>query len=473
MKSKAGRIASSLARWLIAILGIAWVVSNLHWRDRVLVVEGWNSTPVERTLDGFFSETSSSYRIAYAGEKEYLAYEVAREKVINGPDRKTVTLNDGKTVQLLGMRLSGDINDHPVVDELIVGGTRQGGRWIKPADVQGGFVLDVPQPRVQRGLGTMLKQADSAKLAYAVAIGAIPFFITTYRWKMLLAGLGITLSFGRAFVLNMVGAFYNTFMPGSTGGDLLKAYYAAKQAPDRRTAAVMSVIVDRVLGLITLIILGGAMAGYAWLSAPDLHDPVTRACRRVALGAAAILACCVIGLALLYMPFVRKLVSRSDRFVRSKAYQQMRKVMHVLHAYRSQPGLIFGAIAMTFPVHLQTVVSAMLAGQAFGLNVSPGYYFVFVPVVVLAGAIPVSPQGVGVMEAFAYYFLRQQGATLNQALALTMSIRLVGIFWNLTGGLFVLRGGYHAPTTSEQAELQDAPASEMDGENRTFVSPNV
>ena len=76
------------------------------------------------------------------------------------------------------------------------------------------------------------------------------------------------------------------------------------------------------------------------------------------------------------------------------------------------------------------------------------------PVVVLAGSIPISPQGVGVMEAFAFYLTRPQGVTLNQALALTMSIRLVGIFWNLVGGFFVLKGGFHAPTDAERHEVE-------------------
>ena len=52
----------------------------------------------------------------------------------------------------------------------------------------------------------------------------------------------LTKSFGalRVAVLNLVGMFYNTFMPGSTGGDLVKAYYASKHTP-WRTRAVMSV----------------------------------------------------------------------------------------------------------------------------------------------------------------------------------------------------------------------------------------
>ena len=89
-------------------------------------------------------------------------------------------------------------------------------------------------------------------------------------------------------------------------------------------------------------------------------------------------------------------------------------------------------------------LSAILAGTALGLHIQPMFYFVAVPVIVLVGSIPISPQGAGVMEAMAYILTRSQGATVNEAVALTMSIRVVQILWNLTGGTFVLRGGFHA-----------------------------
>jgi hypothetical protein len=64
------------------------------------------------------------------------------------------------------------------------------------------------------------------------------------------------------------------------------------------------------------------------------------------------------------------------------------------------------------------------------------------------------------MEFFAILLTRSQGVTVSQAFALTMSIRIVQILWNLTGGILVLRGGYHAPTESEQHELAvDEPAT--------------
>ena len=92
---------------------------------------------------------------------------------------------------------------------------------------------------------------------------------------------------------------------------------------------------------------------------------------------------------------------------------------------------------------------------ATGLPLAPSYYWAIVPVIVLSGSLPISPQGAGVMEYFAIKLTETRGATVSQAFALTMSIRLVQILWNLTGVYFVLRGHYHKPTTSEQKEVEE------------------
>jgi hypothetical protein len=90
------------------------------------------------------------------------------------------------------------------------------------------------------------------------------------------------------------------------------------------------------------------------------------------------------------------------------------------------------------------------------------YYWTVVPVLALVGAIPISPQGVGVMESFAVLLTQKQGVTVSQAIALAMSIRVGQMFWNLlAGGAFVLRGGYHSITEREQQELEtDEPSEE-------------
>ena len=114
------------------------------------------------------------------------------------------------------------------------------------------------------------------------------------------------MSLARTFVINMVGAFYNTFLPGSTGGDLLKAYYAAKQTTMHRTAPVMSVIIDRIIGLLALVMMGGTAATFQYLTSRQ-HDAATRKCGQVALGSAAILVATALALLLLYNKTLRQI----------------------------------------------------------------------------------------------------------------------------------------------------------------------
>ena len=120
---------------------------------------------------------------------------------------------------------------------------------------------------------------------------------------------------------------------------------------------------------------------------------------------------------------------------------------------------------MSFPVHMTVIFAAMCSGIALPLPLTPGYYWVVVPVVVLAGSIPISPQGAGVMEFFAILLTSRQHCSVSQAFALTMAIRMVQIFWNLVWGLFVLKGGYHAPSEKEQESVEGPGADAADEES--------
>jgi hypothetical protein len=302
----------------------------------------------------------------------------------------------------------------------------------------------VPYPRVDIGLIRLVRSARPLYLLLALLVIPLTYLLTTWRWHMLLGAMEIYIGLWRTFVLNMVGAFYNTFMPGSTGGDLIKAYYASKHTP-HRVRAILSVIVDRVLGLLALVILGAVMACFQ-LQVPE--------CRRIAFLSVLALIATATGLFVFYHPRLRRITGLE--FILNKLPMQ-RHVTHAveaMHLYGQKPGIAAGATVMTFPVHITVIISSYFAGQAFGLTLPFWYYWVITPVIALVGAIPIAPQGAGVMEFFAIELTRRQGVTISQAFALAMSIRVVAMFWNLVAGIFVLRGGYHAPDAEEQETME-------------------
>jgi uncharacterized membrane protein YbhN (UPF0104 family) len=146
--------------------------------------------------------------------------------------------------------------------------------------------------------------------------------------------------------------------------------------------------------------------------------------------------------------------------------QQVQKAVAAMEIYRDRPMPLVTALLLSFPVHVTAILSATFAGRAFGLPLPMFYYWVVLPVVALAGAIPISPQGAGVMEFFTVELTRRHGVTIAQAFALTMSIRLVQVLWNLVAGAFVLRGGYHAPTETEQEALKPTRKSRPPPQSR-------
>jgi uncharacterized protein (TIRG00374 family) len=440
-KKKVIKIGTSILRWSIAVVGIFWVLHQISWRDQVLAILPGQTIPTRVNLaDRSATDSDKIYKVIDPVSGSTLA--LPRALIVNEPDKaKMRVLVHGKPEFLLGVDLSEDLKE---VHGLLVSESLTGpGVQIKPGDAPD-YRITVPHPLVQQGVIRMAEEANWLFLLAAIIVIPLTFTITSYRWHELMRALDIQVALSRTFVLNMVGNFYNTFMPGSTGGDVLKAYYVAKQT-HHRTRAVMSVIVDRVIGLLALIILGGTMAATQW------HIPM---CRRVAIASWLIIAITALGLVVFYVPLLRKITGFNFLVSRMPMQKQVHNAMDTMHILGRRPYLAAGALLISLPVHCVVVVSALLAGKAFGLHLAPAYYFMAIPVIVLAGAIPISPQGAGVMEYFAIKLLEPQGVTVAQAFAITMSIRLVQILWNVSGGFFVLRGGFHAPSQTEQKEVE-------------------
>lgn len=476
--------AKFAGRWLIAIVGVAWVISGLTIRDRVYVmVEDDAGRPLlldAPLLEPFDPKTDevAIYQDPRTGDTA----EAPADALINGPDRDTINIftDEGREeVHLAGMRLSepprSRRNEMPRVEALYVYSERAADdpatafhvQEVPPVAYAGEYQLKTPQPIVRIGLASMVRNARPVLLTLSVLVFPITLIATGLRWWRLMRPLGIEMSLGRAYVLNMVGLFYNSFMLGSTGGDFIKAYYAGKHArPGLKTAAWFSVFIDRVVGLIVLVLIGGTAATVQWLLVPDKESAVAVASRQVMWASGTLLIAATVGIWVASHQPVRRKTGISFVLHRigregGRVRDTLQSVQDVIETYRQRPLLVLEVCLLTVPVHVSVIISAMLAGWAFDLPIPWPYYFVCVPVIVLSASIPISPQGAGVMEFFAVLLTRPQGATVAQAFALALSIRVVQILWNLTGGIFILRGGFSAPAEVEGDEsvLPESPVS--------------
>jgi hypothetical protein len=261
MKPKSRKWIKFIFRWGIAVVGIVYVLMRTSFHDKILIVDR-NLNKQEIRIEDGESNTANEYWAFYDGRRQY---PIARAQVWTPPgDQRSVPIRgrDGKEVKARVLAIHPTLDqqqNQPPAEILVENPANAAHQIIKPAEVVGGYQVGVPYPLVDIGLIRLVREARPLYLLLAVALLPISFLITSVRWHMLLEAQDIHMGQGRAFVLNMVGSFYNSFMPGSTGGDLVKAYYAAKHTT-HRTRAVMTVIIDRILGLLALIILGGVMA---------------------------------------------------------------------------------------------------------------------------------------------------------------------------------------------------------------------
>ena len=89
-----------------------------------------------------------------------------------------------------------------------------------------------------------------------VALGFSVTALSSWRIQALLGDQGIRVGYGRCFVVNSIGLFYSLFLPGGVSGDAARAVYFFEDAHGKRIAVVGALLLDRFLGLITLIGLG-------------------------------------------------------------------------------------------------------------------------------------------------------------------------------------------------------------------------
>jgi uncharacterized membrane protein YbhN (UPF0104 family) len=91
-------------------------------------------------------------------------------------------------------------------------------------------------------------------------------------------------------------------------------------------------------------------------------------------------------------------------------------------------------LSITF--HLLTVVNTVAVATAVGWASPPwGDLFVVVPLILLVGAVPISPHGLGLQEGAFVFFLHSVGATTGQALAIALVLRAKSYVLALVGAL--------------------------------------
>lgn len=262
-----------------------------------------------------------------------------------------------------------------------------------------------------------------------------------FRWYLLARAQGINASFRGMLELMMIGMFFNLFMPGSVGGDLVKGWYIAKEQPKKRTAAVFTVLFDRAIGLSVFFLCSAITLGLFrewWVGKPALQA--------IAAAVWGVTGVMVLVAAVYFSPLwnLRLIQGTLSFFSRSPF---LAKVIGAAQAYRNTPG----TIAVAYLISVVSVTTNILyyswLGQKLDILASLSQYFFLIPVGLTVSAVPILPGGIGVGQV-AFFKLFQWVGIANPEGGSTLCTitQVYSVLFGCLGAIFYFKYRHKIPT---------------------------
>jgi uncharacterized protein (TIRG00374 family) len=292
---------------------------------------------------------------------------------------------------------------------------------------------------------------DAAKLAnvWWLAAGVLVFFlctiVATARWKILLAVQDINMTWLRTWQLFMIGMFFNLFMLGSTGGDVVKMFLTMREARNNKAAALLSVFMDRVIGMLALIFLSVGFLYFRYDLLNHAEGSSTLLNLLLWLMAAALLI--IVGMfavsALGWVHYLPQWTPLRGRIVEISA---------ACHMYAKGWRLTIWAFLISFPLFGMFFTTFYCAARAFTDQLGIVDIFSVMPIVAVITAIPISVSGIGLRESLFVSLLAPFGVAAAIATLISVTGFLINTLGSLAGGLVFL---FYRSSSHESINLRD------------------
>lgn len=261
----------------------------------------------------------------------------------------------------------------------------------------------------------------------------IDIVVTAWRLCLLLKPRGLHLSVVSSVRLTLIGTFFNACLPGSSGGDLVKIYYASAGNQGRRTEVATIMVLDRIVGMLVLLVWPLALAPLF----PELIASST-ALRLLLWGAAAMAAATTAMMLIALSTTVRhsRLLARILTKIPMGVYAE--RVLNTVHQYRHNRLTLLAATGITVLAHTLAIGATLMIAMVANPAGAAREMIILIPIGFMANVVPVTPGGLGVGEvAFDALF---SIAGLSGGAVVILGWRLLLLVVGLMGLVLYLQG---------------------------------
>lgn len=264
-------------------------------------------------------------------------------------------------------------------------------------------------------------------------LGLIAYFgavvLWASRWYLLVRATGEIVSFWRIFSTTLIGIFFSLFLPTMVGTDLGRMYELSR-GQENKTGVVSTVLLDRLVGLATLILMAmtAILFGLQFTGNAEISQFVLLMAVLMVIG--------------WFVFFNRRVMHHFNWVFRlplaNRIEPTIREIYDTLYFLQSKPRLMLVAAALSLLNQIMEVISVILIARALVVYTDTAYFFVFMPLIWLVTMVPIAISGLGLREGAFAFFFTQVGVTSEEGVAISLLFYSFNVIVGLSGGLILL-----------------------------------
>ncbi|MGL4419830.1 MAG: lysylphosphatidylglycerol synthase transmembrane domain-containing protein, partial [Gemmataceae bacterium] len=316
----------------------------------------------------------------------------------------------------------------------------------------------------QPGLKDLVQQTPNfAAFGLVAVLWIVVSSLQFYRWYILVRAVNLPFTVLNAFRLGFVGAFYNAFLPGSIGGDVVKAFVIAREQPDRKSAAVATVIIDRLFGLFGLMWYSALIGGICWYQGDERianSNYLKFVIRTLGIGSAVMVGGFLLAMLL---PTTRGEAIEARLRRVPKLGKTLGDIWGAVFLYSRRPLAVLAAVGLSAVAHTLIVLVLHYAVRVYqyGEPATLSEHFIVGPIGFIAQAFFPAPGGAGGGEYIFGYLYTLLDRFDGTARVGRMVIRIVEWVFGFVGYMVYLSMKNEIPAVEDPAEPNSATATEI------------
>jgi uncharacterized protein (TIRG00374 family) len=267
----------------------------------------------------------------------------------------------------------------------------------------------------------------------ALLVCGLNMIMAAWRWLLLLKARGFYVPFLYGLQLYLIGIFFNHALPGAVGGDLVRGYYLVAEHPERKADAILSIVIDRVLGLYSFFFLTliAVMFDYGFVMG---HEKI----RWVAMLCFFIFAGMTVFFTIAFSKRLMRVLGLKKIFER---FAFLQRQVDAFQRFGQDPKIIGLSVLVSTAAQVLTMVFFYQVGVVTGEDAMTWKAVLFaVPMGFVVTAVPIAPAGIGVGQvAFHYLFSVYLDKPTQVGTTAITAFQMCVVCYALLGAIIYLR----------------------------------